>query len=69
MGEPIVKESSHWVEVHNPGTSAWTPGAELITGRRDHTNTLLHDGRILVIGGWNQEDGDVASLEAYEPSR
>jgi WD40 repeat protein len=36
-------------------------------GRYAHTATLLPNGMVLVAGGYNQTDGDLASAELYDP--
>ena len=53
-------------EVWDPATGTFGPAGSLAEARRLHTATLLPDGRVLVIGGW---DGDeyLASTEAWSP--
>jgi len=41
------------VTIYDPGTGVWTAAVSLITSRYKHTATLLPDGRVLVVGGWN----------------
>lgn len=49
----------------------WVYTGSLGTGRRDHTATLLNDGRVLVTGGDNdgypKVDGGLFSAELYDP--
>jgi N-acetylneuraminic acid mutarotase len=39
----------------------------LATGRRDHTVTLLPNGKVLVTGGYNTTSFQLASAEVYDP--
>ena len=57
------------VEIFDPTSNAWSDGGSLLTGRQNHTATLLPDGTILVTGGFNEARGDVflASSEIYDP--
>jgi hypothetical protein len=57
-------------EVFDPGTRQWTPGAELVVGRRGHTATLLQDGRVLIVGGVVCCSGGsfTTAAELYDPS-
>lgn len=54
---------------YDPSTRAWTPGASLNRARRDHTSTLLPEGRILVTGGVVPDGGGsfTTSAELYDP--
>jgi len=50
------------------GTSGvWSAAANLITGREEHTATLLQDGTVLVTGGTDGRDKALASAERYNP--
>ncbi|AUX45251.1 uncharacterized protein SOCE26_067320 [Sorangium cellulosum] len=53
-------------EVFDPGTGRWTAVPSMRATRKDHTATLLHDGRVLVIGGFN-EDEALRSAELFDP--
>src|SRR4029077_19039795 len=48
------------------GTSGvWSVAANLITGREEHTSTLLQDGTVLVTGGTDGRDKALASAEPH----
>jgi N-acetylneuraminic acid mutarotase len=51
-------------------TGTWTATGSLITGRAEHTATLLSDGKVLVAGGIpdGTEQLELASAELYDPS-
>ena len=55
------------VEQYDPATGAWTASASLITGRQNHTATLLPNGKVLVAGGYDGGNG-LASAELYDPA-
>jgi len=46
---------------------AWGAAASLQTARRDHTATLLPNGKALVVGGHGSSNGSLASAELYDP--
>ncbi|MET4579675.1 kelch repeat-containing protein [Ottowia thiooxydans] len=53
-------------ELYDPATGTWTnapslPGSSF--GKRDHTATLLRDGRVLVVGG--ESNHETPTLDAY----
>jgi hypothetical protein len=52
-------------ETFDPGTGLWTPTANLLTVRTDHSATLLPSGKLLVAGGLNGSAH--ASTEIYDP--
>jgi hypothetical protein len=59
-------------ELYDPGSGTWTSTASMHSARRDHTATLLSDGRVLVVGGYNSADASgtyipLALAELYEP--
>jgi N-acetylneuraminic acid mutarotase len=53
-------------EVYDPDSGTWTPIANLNSTRLWHTATLLRNGKVLVVGGW---DGSsiLESAELYDP--
>jgi hypothetical protein len=63
-------------ELYDPSTGAFAPTGSMATPRSGHTATLLHDGRVLVVGGDASivTDGGpggyvyLASAELYDPS-
>jgi len=54
-------------EVYDPATGTWNATGGLNTARRNHTATLLSDGRVLVLGG-RDNFTDINSAEVYDPS-
>ncbi|WP_437678659.1 Kelch repeat-containing protein [Sorangium sp. So ce131] len=55
-------------EVFNPATGMWSQLGSMLTARMDHTATLLDDGRVLVAGGFAQNDEALASAELFDPA-
>jgi hypothetical protein len=43
------------------------PGTLMTAGRKNHTATLLPDGKVLVAGGWDSSDNILPSAELYDP--
>jgi N-acetylneuraminic acid mutarotase len=48
----------------------WSTAASMATARQGHTATLLPDGRVLVVGGWDGSSGTsaLATGEIYDPA-
>ncbi len=49
-GTPGIDTSA---ELWTPSSGLWAPGGALLTPRVSHTATLLADGRVLILGGYN----------------
>jgi hypothetical protein len=54
-------------EVYDPKTGTWSFTGSMAEPRTSHTATLLADGRVLVVGGFNGEKDNVTA-ELYDPS-
>lgn len=55
------------VEVFDPVTERFSPGAAGFRPRAEHTATTLTDGRTLIVGGYDQ-DGNTDSVQLYDPT-
>lgn len=53
-------------EIYDPATGEFTATGAMATARRNHTATLLNDGRVLVAGGYNGSYLDAPEL--YDPA-
>lgn len=54
-------------ELYDPATNTFTSGGALTTARCGHTATLLHDGKVFIAGGGN--DQPLAGCEIYDPGK
>ncbi len=54
-------------ELYNPNTGTFSPTGSMGTARENHAATLLTDGKVLVTGGHNNSDNNLASAEIYDP--
>jgi N-acetylneuraminic acid mutarotase len=57
-------------EIYNPNARIWTDTGSLNGARCNHTATLLPDGHVLVVGGFNHSWnlGPLKSAELYDPA-
>ena len=57
-------------EIYNPATGKFTAARDMTRIRHKHEAVSLADGRVLVLGGSDQRDGDGAytSAEIYDPA-
>lgn len=65
--DPVFKST----EIYDPGTSQFTPAADMTVPRRHHVATSLKDGRVLITGGIQLRGlgfGASAATEIYEPT-
>ncbi|HEX4342991.1 MAG TPA: kelch repeat-containing protein, partial [Verrucomicrobiae bacterium] len=60
-------ESLASAELYDPATGEWAKTGSLKMARRWHTATLLADGRVLVVGGYNHLNGFISTAELYDP--
>jgi hypothetical protein len=54
-------------EIYDPARDAWTPAANMLAGKSNHTATLLNDGRVLVVGGSDDSANVTAAASIYDP--
>jgi hypothetical protein len=58
-------------EIYSPRLNSWRPAASMSEPRYVHAAALLHDGRVLVAGGWYatpNSDPSHATAEIYDPA-
>lgn len=56
-------------EVWDPETGSFGPaGSPLVEGRVGHTATLVPDGRVLIVGGIDEDDDTTAAAEIWDPT-
>ncbi|HEX7491664.1 MAG TPA: kelch repeat-containing protein, partial [Candidatus Limnocylindrales bacterium] len=58
-------------EVFSPRTNSWRPAASMSEPRYVQESVLLHDGRVLVAGGWyamSNSDPSHETAEIYDPA-
>jgi len=67
IGKPS-KRGAHSAEVWDPTTAAFSPAGSLKKPRSRHTTTLLPDGRVLIVGGSNNESRRIRSAEVWDPA-
>lgn len=61
----IVTQKS--CELFNPETNKWALTDSLKVGRDSHTATLLKNGKVLVVGGYDLYGNELKSCELYDP--
>ncbi|HKP03894.1 MAG TPA: kelch repeat-containing protein [Chthoniobacterales bacterium] len=55
-------------ELYDPASATWTSTGSLRMGRRQHTATLLANGKVLVAGGIGVDEDDLTSAVLYDPA-
>jgi N-acetylneuraminic acid mutarotase len=58
-------------ELFDPTTGAWTQTGQMLVGRSGQVASLLPDGDVLLVGGWEMPKGGeyVRTAELYDPAR
>jgi hypothetical protein len=57
-------------ELYDPGVRGFAGGPMMTTPRMGHTATALADGRVLLVGGWPEEDRPpLRTAELFDPTR
>jgi len=55
-------------EIYDPSTNKWSLTDTLKSKRAGHTITKLNDGRILVAGGFNEDELSINKCEIFDPN-
>jgi hypothetical protein len=55
-------------ELFDVSSGTFEPVGSMSVGRSGHTATLLHNGRVLIVGGWTGHYGRLGSAEIYDPA-
>ena len=54
-------------ELYNPTTGTFVSSGNLNTARDTHTATLLNNGQVLIVGGFDSNSNVLSSAELYDP--
>ena len=68
LSNAIPTQYASTTELYDPATGTWTASGSLNIARAYHTATLLPNGKVLVAGGLNKNDGFLSSTELYDPA-
>ena len=55
-------------ELYDPTTGTFVSTGSLNTARDTHTATLLNNGKVLIVGGYDSNSNTVSTAELYEPA-
>lgn len=55
-------------ELYNPTDNKWYPAGNMSEARALHTSTLLRNGKVLIIGGYNNTSGTLSTIEIFNPA-
>ena len=65
IGPASISSVTATAEVYDPESDTWTPVASMLHARLGHSATLLPDGKVLVVGGFDQTT--LVVPEIYDP--
>ena len=63
----IIGDATATAEVYNPANGTWANTGSMARARLNHTATLLPNGKVLVVGGFNGSDNQLTAAEVYNP--
>ena len=63
-GSNEMSEELQSVDVYNPVTERLSRAADMLT-KRAYVGTAVVDGFIYAVGGWNEKDGALTTVERY----
>jgi hypothetical protein len=66
-GGGVDGANSARAEVYDPAVGAWTATGGMFSPRRRHTLTVLPNGLVLAVGGYDASTGILSSAELYDP--
>lgn len=55
-------------EIYDPSTNSWSVGSNMNNYRTDFASAILNDGRVLAIGGRDENFNNLNSCEIYNPT-
>jgi acetyl-CoA carboxylase carboxyltransferase component len=65
-GKVLIAGGGPESELYDPVTGSFSPTGSMLSPRRDHTATLMANGKVLITGGWDGRSS-MASAELYDP--
>jgi N-acetylneuraminic acid mutarotase len=54
--------------IYDPGANSWNTNTQMITPRYGHTATTLQNGKVLVVGGFSDDNYTEKTWELYNPA-
>ena len=67
-GGTVLSSAVLYTPSYTGGAGAWAAAGSLGTGRRNHTATLLPNGKVLAAGGYDSGGTALSSAELYTPA-
>jgi N-acetylneuraminic acid mutarotase len=67
-GEMVCDTYMASAEIYDPEEGTFAETGDMTVARKDHTATVLNDGRVLIVGGRMNDAAVLASAEIYNPA-
>src|SRR5262249_34902126 len=55
-------------EIYDPTTNTWSPAASMPVARYGHLAALLHNGKVLIMGGLDTAGQPIGTTPLYDPA-